>query len=449
MLIKQVFNSLKLRVIASAIVMSVILLPLVGLVISTAYEKHMHTGIKNELTAYSYAILAVADVENKQLNMPEYLLENQFNMSESGLYALFTSQRLGSDVKWRSNSLLTLDDPSFLTLPKIGDSTFYQTILNQQTHFIYSFTVSFEERNHSSLLTLHILKERQEIELLLSQFQKQLWIVLFVLMVILISIQLVWLRWSLKPLVNLQHELRDIEQGNSQSLKGLYPQELSQVTQQLNTLLQTEHNQRTRYRNALSDLAHSLKTPLAVIQSHDLPITIHEQANTMNKMIDHQLKKAQSAGQVSWHLGVNVAMCVKKLQSSLVKIYQEKSLKFTVNVDELVKFKGEEADLYEILGNLLDNAAKAAKTQIALAIHYDPMKQHLVCIIEDDGEGIADNVKASILQRGIRADTYHQGHGIGLAIVRDLVESYEGELQILQSEKLNGAKFLLTFPDKK
>lgn len=453
------FNSLKIRIITSAILMSIILLPAIGFIISKAYEKQVLLGIKNELTAYSYAILAVADIENQQLIMPEYVLDNQFNMSESGLYALFSiidnnnnNNDNSEHIIWRSNSLLAVDMPKKLNMPNLGESEFYQTILpslQYPNHFIYSFTVSFEENSQSSLFTLHIIKEKQQISQIITHFKQQLWAVLLLLMLILMFVQLVWLMWSLKPLSILKKEIQEIKQGRAQSLKHTYPQELSQVTHQLNALLQAEQNQRTRYRNALSDLAHSLKTPLAVMQSQNNgSIDMLEQIDRMNKMVEHQLKKAQSAGQTSWYLGVDVEACVQKLQSSLLKIYYEKALTFHLAIDKNAKFKGDETDLFEILGNLLDNAAKAAKSRIHISIQYSESTKQLICHIEDDGPGIHDDIKQRILQRGVRADTYTEGHGIGLAIVRDLVNSYQGELHIKRSTELDGAYFLLIFPDK-
>jgi len=217
------------------------------------------------------------------------------------------------------------------------------------------------------------------------------------------------------------------------------------VTEQLNLLLSAEQKQRQRYRNALSDLAHSLKTPLAVIQSQQQlsQLTI-EQLGVINSMVDHQLRKAQSAGQSSWHLGTKIAPIANKLISSLEKIYQDKAINFTVNIASEAVFRGDEADLLEVLGNLLDNACKAAKTKISLKVTDE--KKVVQFIIEDDGCGIAEALRQDILQRGTRADTYQHGHGIGLAIVRDLVDSYQGSITIEESSSLTGAKFILNFP---
>jgi two-component system sensor histidine kinase PhoQ len=282
--------------------------------------------------------------------------------------------------------------------------------------------------------------------MLMTEFRQQLWLGLFVMMAVLLILQFIWLKWSLKPLAILKKEILDIEQGKENLLKEKYPEELQQVTEQLNTLLLTEQNQRKRYRNALSDLAHSLKTPLAVLQGQLAVEDVKQSQNQLdeiNLMIEHQLKRAQSAGQSSWHLGVKIAPCVDKLVNSLKKIYQDKGLSFKLNIQDELIFKGDEADFLEVVGNLMDNACKAANQQVSLTI--TKQESLLVLIVEDDGCGIAPEKIDSILQRGTRADTYAQGHGIGLAIVRDLVESYQGQLLIESSSTLKGAKFTLSF----
>lgn len=405
----------------------------------------MSVSVQNELVAYSYSILAVAEMDNEMLLMPETLVESQFNTSESGLYALITSMAAPPKILWRSSSLLAINIPDNLQSPVIGNGKFYSLVVDDKEHFIYSFSVAFSEGDSQHEMTLHIIKQQADYQLLITEFRQQLWLGLLVLMSILLVLQFIWLKWSLKPLSILQKEISGIEQGKENLLKEDYPQELQQVTEQLNTLLVTEQNQRKRYRNALSDLAHSLKTPLAVLQgaigANDVKQS-QEQLSEINLMIEHQLKRAQSAGQSSWHLGVEIAPCIEKLVNSLQKIYRDKQLSFQQVIEPALIFKGDEADLLEMVGNLMDNACKAAEHQVVLTINKQQNKLHI--IIEDDGCGIAEDQIENILQRGTRADTYSQGHGIGLAIVRDLVASYHGNLAI-ESSSLNGAKFTLVF----
>ncbi len=436
----------------SILAMVIIILPTIAFIIMSSFEKHMVRSIENELSAYSYAILAVAEVERSSLIMPEALIENQFNVSGSGLYA-FVSQQVSNKsnenlILWRSQSLLTLNLPKNLPLKlamlATGDKAFSTLKINGMPHFIFSYAVSFNEGEHSFPMTVHIIKDKQTFLQFITNFKQQLWFGLAVLMFIILLLQLLWLMWTLKPLSTLETEITAIEQGKAQRLTSLYPKELSQLTSQLNQLLDTEQKQRQRYRNALSDLAHSLKTPLAVLQAQrNISAVNQEQINRINSTIEHQLKRAQSAGHSSWLLGIEVKPVLDKLLNTLAKIYQGENKKVTVNLTQKLIFKGDEADLLELLGNLLDNAYKAAKTTIMLTLsEHDNM---LIMCIEDDGVGIEEKQITQILERGVRADTYLEGHGVGLAIVRDLVASYQGELHISSSDKLGGAKFKLTF----
>jgi two-component system sensor histidine kinase PhoQ len=383
--------------------------------------------------------------------MPDLLLENQFNINQSGLYALITKRSketqigaIKNKILWQSQSLLTLSLTAVLPSPDVGQTLISKINLADRTHLLYSFSASFSDNGQDFEITLHLIKDQRALLNALNDFEKTLWAWLLALMVVFVFVQIFWLLWTLKPLTVLSQELEHIEKGQKKALDANYPLELQPVTQQLNALLALEENQRKRYRNALSDLAHSLKNPLAVIQSQqDISASAGEQLTLINNIIEHQLKRAQSAGQSSWHLGVKIKPVVDKLISTLAKIYHDKNLSFAVNVDASAIFKGDEADLMEILGNLLDNACKAAKQKIAIRVISSA--KILTIEIADDGAGIEASQREIILSRGGRADTYQAGHGIGLAIVNDLVSSYQGQLTISNSTTLNGAVFTLAF----
>lgn len=440
--------------------MVMIILPALAYIIMNSFQNHMMHSIENELSAYSYTILAVAEVDQNELLMPDMLIENQFNINESGLYAFISGEAhakksyqkkspLNKSVTlWRSASLLTLNLPQPLAnnLAQLatGKAAFSTIELNQSAHFIYSYGVSFSDAGTEVPLTVHIIKDQQDYLQLIANFKQRLWLGLAIMMLIILLLQLLWLMWTLKPLSNLQQEVKAIEQGQAQRLTGRYPTELSPLTSQLNQLLDTEQKQRSRYRNALSDLAHSLKTPLAVLQAQsDISALNQEQITRINATIEHQLKRAQSAGNSSWLLGIKLHPIAQKLANTLAKIYRDHDKELILSIPEEIMFKGDEADLLELLGNLLDNAYKAAKKTLSLSASVQD--NALIVIIEDDGIGIKNEEIAHILKRGVRADTYQDGHGVGLAIVRDLVESYQGTLEITRSDELGGARFTLRF----
>ncbi len=365
-------NSLKARLIISALLLILILLPLIGFTLNDAFKQQVSTSAKNELKAYLYSILAVTEVDNGELLMPEALVENQFNVIQSGLFALISTPNTQSEtskVSWQSSSFMGLEAPQNLPLPEIGESEFDAIEIAGKPHIIYSYSASFERKvlssdglsveNRAFPLTVHIIKDQQDYQQQIDLFTQHIWSWLALLMVFLIIVQLAWLLWTLKPLARFKHELNEIEQGKAIQIKANYPNELQAVAKQLNTLLNTEQQQRKRYRNALSDLAHSLKTPLAVIQSQkDLSKSAFEQTNIISQIIGHQLKRAQTAAGASWHLGIAVSEVSDKLVRTLPKIYRDPQIAIASKVDKECIFKGDEADLTEILGNLLEMPVK-------------------------------------------------------------------------------------------
>ncbi|MEM6185040.1 ATP-binding protein [Shewanella vaxholmensis] len=442
----QVLNSLKARLVISALLFILVLLPLIGVALNDAFTEQVKSATKNELSAYVYSILAVTEVENKQISIPELVLENRFNLIQSGLYAIATTEDASGKqtIVWHSQSFMGMVPPPHFTIPATGQSAFEQIELAEQPHLIYSFSVSFASQNQNVPVTIHIIKDEREFQQQIDQFNQQLWTWLLILMFVMLVFQLSWLVWTLRPLARFTQELHSVEQGKSMQLSSQYPTELQAVARQLNILLNTEQTQRKRYRNALADLAHSLKTPLAVIKSQaDLSEASSEQVSVISRIIGHQLKRAQTAAAASWHLGIRVDDVAAKLLRTLAKIYREPQINLSGEMAEAAVFKGDEADLTEILGNVLDNACKAAKSTVKLTVTGDAY-QLLICI-EDDGLGISEALQNQIFERGIRADSYLQGNGIGLAIVRDLVDSYNGRISVSRSETLGGAKFSISF----
>lgn len=448
-------NSLKGRLVLSALLLNLVMLPIIGFTLNNAFQKQLKSAANDELSAYIYSVLAVAEVNNNQLLMPEVLLENQFNVISSGLYALITvpNNQINKSIRinkepyllvWQSNSFSEFNVPKNLPQLALGKHIFDKIFLDGQPHFVYSLSVRFEQPESDFPLTLHIVKNQANFQQQIDQFNNQLWGWLLLLMVVLGIVQLSWLVWTLRPLAKFKQEIQDVENGEGVNLRAEYPLELRAVANQLNTLLSTEKSQRTRYRNALSDLAHSLKTPLAVISSQEeLSKTSLDQVSNINKIISRQLKRAQSAAGSSWHLGMKITPVAESLIGALEKVYCEPQINISSDIDDKAIFRGDDVDLTELLGNLLDNACKAATSAVLLTVMYSD--KVLTISVEDDGVGVTEVEKNMIFERGTRADSYEQGHGIGLAIVRDLLESYGGVLTIERSAVLGGADFSIIF----
>jgi len=212
-------------------------------------------------------------------------------------------------------------------------------------------------------------------------------------------------------------------------------------------LLTQERTRQTHYRNALDDLAHSLKTPLAVLlgaadQPETLATTVHEQTLRMMKIVERQLQRASAASHSVNTMPLEVKPLVDRIIASLKKVYRIKDVNISNRIDQNFCVRCDEADLLEILGNLLDNAFKWCHAVVEIQAYQSG--QRLIINIQDDGPGIDAENLHKILQRGGRADELTPGHGFGLSIALEIIEAYQGLLKVEKSA-LGGTTVLIEF----
>jgi two-component system sensor histidine kinase PhoQ len=277
------------------------------------------------------------------------------------------------------------------------------------------------------------------------------------LMLLLLATLAGLLRWVLSPVRRMEREIHEVEEGRSEMLGGGYPRELSGVATNLNTLLIGERKRVARYRDTLGNLAHSLKTPLAVMRAAlagsngSSQSVLNPEIDKMSGIIEHQLKRAAaSGGALLGQAPVDVAPIVSELRVALLKVYARKDLSIELVVAPGSQFVGDRGDLTELLGNLLDNACKWCKGRVLFTTTVDgsfAARERLSLTVEDDGPGISAEDRAKIGQRGVRTDESVPGHGIGLAMVQDTVELYGGSL-VIDASTLGGARFALRLPGK-
>jgi signal transduction histidine kinase len=265
----------------------------------------------------------------------------------------------------------------------------------------------------------------------------------------------IWqVRAGLLPFGRLRRQLSGVRDGSGRRIEGAYPIEVQPLVNDLNSLL--EHRERA-VRRALAkagDLAHGLKTPLAVLAQeadraevagqHEMAGTISLQVEKMRRQIEFHLVHARAAGSGD----VPGARCpvlpsVEGLTRTLLRIYAARGLAIQVDVPPGHFVRGQQEDLEEMLGNLLDNACKWAKSTIK--IHSMQKGDAVVITVDDDGAGLATSMREVVLQRGVRADEAAPGSGLGLAIVRDLVELYGGTFS-LEDSPMGGLSARLRLP---
>lgn len=435
-------NSLRLRAGIATMAVVAVFAGATALALDQAFRDATRTAWAERLRAQLFLLMGATEVTGDgRPELPANLPEVRLEAPDSGLYARILGDR--GTVLWRSPSTLGRDLPK----PRPGTGL-RAVVLDDGAHFSTSVAVDWQLEDGVVPLTFQIVEDRSAFSAELTRFRRTLWTYLGLAAMGLVILQGLALRWGLRPLRGVERELRAIERGDQAGILGRYPRELERLTAGLNALLHHERAQQRRYRDALSDLAHSLKTPLAVlrgaVQTGNPDDTAAEQLERMDRIIGYQLQRATTSGRTALVAPVALAPLLDKLTRSLAKVYADRNPSVDMAVPPEAAFRGSEDDLMEILGNLLDNAFKWARSEIRIeASAGDP----LVSIrIEDDGPGIPESDIPTILSRGGRLDEAIPGQGIGLAVVRDIVDAYGGTLELDSSPRLGGLRITLQLP---
>ena len=428
------------------------------MVLDRAFRNSIEAGASERLQVQIYLLLAAAEFSDDEFYFLEDLREPRFNQLNSGLYGFISRPSLGE--LWRSDSaeVFSLADSQVLRQSVlVGENQFSKTMgENSEEYFVLSYGVLWE--NGISEYNFTVMENAAGYYSEILNFRTNLWSWLGGVAFLLLLIQFFLMRWGLSPLHRMARDLKQIETGEKNQLAENYPQELQGVTKNLNVLIGTERKQQERYRTTMGDLAHSLKTPLAVIAGimQTLSVTkeesieqlgvVEEQLGRMNQIVSYQLQRAVQSNQRSaLAKQVPVKPVVEKVLNALAKVYKDKSVSVATQLDSKALFHGDERDLLEVLGNVLDNAFKYGRGEVRISIDSESAEfQGLEIVIEDNGYGISEQKQEFVLQRGARADTLVQGQGIGLAVVTDIVSSYDGTI-VVGSSELRGAKITMRF----
>jgi two-component system sensor histidine kinase PhoQ len=399
-----------------------------------------------------YLLMAGAELNARgSLVMPAALAEPRLSLPASGLYANIAN--LDNNEEWQSLSTLGLSSPSPSSVVSAPSSLPFQRRLatgqwqfetvaappvgqgdnrpSGQTFLAASYAVTWSDNDRTAPLVFSVLEDAAALSRELRTFDRTLLSWLGGTALLLLLTQVLLLRWGLAPLRGMAREIQRIEQGDQGKVEGRYPSELAGLTHNLNGLIDQERARQTRYKEALDDLAHSLKTPLAALRAtldepDQLPAMVAQQVTRMDGIVMHQLGRAGASGAARFAPLLALAPVVTRIQGTLAKVYADKNLVFTVDCAPELSWRLDEGDAFELLGNLLDNAAKWARSAVSSRLWQD---EKTLCIrITDDGPGFADD--QAVPGRRVRLDEQVPGHGIGLAVVRDLVTSHQGELRV-------------------
>ena len=272
--------------------------------------------------------------------------------------------------------------------------------------------------------------------------------------VVFMAIGLVWLRRGLAPFNDLRAHLASMREGRDKRIEGRYPTEVEPLVDDLNALLDQREHAVARAIAKAGDLAHGLKTPLAVLAHEadragragqtEVAAAIHQQVDRMRRQVDYHLAHARAAasGAVPG-ARCTVAESADGIARTLLRLHADRGLAIHVEAPVAHAVRVQREDLDEMLGNLLDNACKWARSRVSVTSTAG--ERHVVITVDDDGPGLAASMRDAVLQRGARADQAAPGFGFGLAIVRDLADVYGGAIDLAEAPS-GGLRARLTLP---
>lgn len=453
--------SLSQRLLIGALIWVLCSVVVAGLLLNQLFQQSVEQQLQKELTLHMQQLITQIDFDENQSLQPQLtplLSDPRFEQPLGGLYwQISANTNTNTNTNTNANAMPALYSRSLwdekLTPPwQENQSDTWQKYLDPELGELYlaGRIITFTDEAGSQSYQFWVAAQGSLIAEPLQRFISMLVLTLAVLGAVLV-VGVWWqLRLGLQPLRRLRQGLVAVHEGQSATLEGQYPQEIQPLVSEFNRVLQSNAQVLERARTQAGNLAHAIKTPLAVLANAakkdevDLASLVLTQVASAQEQVDYQLSRARVAAAVKT-IGVRTAVmpAVSSLSQLLQRAYEPKSVVVNISADAPTLYiKGEAQDVHEMLGNLLDNAFKWCRHRIDVTV----TRTSLLCIvIDDDGLGLAPEQYETVFKRGVRADEMVPGSGLGLAIVADLVQLYGGEVSAAPSP-LGGLRVALTLP---
>lgn len=444
-------SSLSTRLLVSVGVLLLVFFGATIVVLDFAFREAGEQAQADILDSQMMALLAAAEPDSDGgLNMPPDLPEPRFGTPASGLYAELRDA--GKQTVWRSRSAVGLKLPR-LAAGAPGDTRVSRLTL-ENGEPVMSATLAFSWEFADGDLrpyTFHVTESLDSLNAQIAAYRRQLFGWFSAVALVLLFAMSLLMRSVLKPLRQIEAEIGAIEAGDRERMSEGFPDELQGVARNLNLLIGSERGRAERYRQTLDNLAHSLKTPLAAMRAvlDEKPAAddggrLGTQIERMDDIVRYQLRKP--AKLIAEGIGLPQLAIERELQrvaDGLAKVYRDKQPDIVINVATDASFRGDRGDFLEVAGNLLDNACKWCTKRVSATVKPAAGGEGILLTVADDGAGIPEHLAGDLLERGTRLDESAPGHGIGLAVVRDIAASYGGDVGIGKAE-LGGAEFRVT-----
>jgi signal transduction histidine kinase len=453
-------NSLALRLFFSATIWTVVILLVTGVVLSSIYRAAVERAFDRRLGVYLRSLVAdVATPEENAGKFPQSIGEPLFDLPLSGWYWQVT--RLDApipDVRssrslWDAN-LPHLADLSASSIPGAAHGGYAEGPEGQQLRLVERTIDLGEEGRY----LVAVAGDAAEIEEETRSFDSALAITFGVLAAVLLLTTTFQVRFGLAPLKRISEGLAAIRRGRAERLEGAFPVEIASLARETNALIEANREIVTRARTHVGNLAHALKTPLSVMQNEAnshcgdaLALKVREQTEIMRDQVARHLERARLAARVAV-IGnlTDVRTVIAALARTMEKIHHQRAIVIDIDAAEGVGFRGEQQDLEEMLGNLVDNAFKWAQSRVAVEVFSerpDPRDDRRLVhiLVDDDGPGLSPQQREQVTRRGRRLDETKPGSGLGLSIVVELASLYGGVL-LLGTAPIGGLRAELVLP---
>jgi signal transduction histidine kinase len=445
-------HSLRLRLIVGGVLAILIALTVSGVGLVVLFERHATRTIGDDLSVYLNQLVAGIDVDAQGgLAVTREPTDPRFAEPLSGLYWQVADGR-GQTLRSRSlwDTALKLEPDS------LAPGAIHQHVIagpSDSRVLVAERIVSLTQVNGRVPVRVAVAADLGRVSRAAAGFAKDLSLALGLLAIVLALATAIQVGMGLQPLKSLRERVADVRAGRIRHLPPAAPAEVQPLVEEVNALLDAQEQEIERSRGRAADLAHGLKTPLAALigdarrlraaGQSDVARDIESVSQAMSRIVDRELARARSRGAVRHKVGLSteLAPLVHSLLATLSRTPACARVSFDPQIPTGLRVPIDRTDLAEILGNVLDNAARHAASRVHIIASQEPSGASIV--IEDDGLGIPLGAEATAMQRGVRLDERLEGSGLGLAIVRDILDTYDWRLVLGKSDTLGGLRVML------
>lgn len=448
-------GSLRLRLLAGTLAWMLVSIALAGWALRALFQDHITQQLQAQLVAQLNQLSAAVEwTPRGGTTVAPMVADARLAQPLSGLY--WQVNRLGPAPQTAVARSRSLWD-QVLTLPALpGTDTTRGDLMLQlrdaQGHALLTVTRTLQLPDDGAPpLQLAVAGDTALLAEPLQRFTRLLLTALGLLALGLAVAVVVQLQLALRPLQLLRDQLATVRGGQAAGLEGSFPHELQPLVSEFNHVLAENADMVQRARTQAGNLAHAVHTPLSVLanaaaqENSSFSQLVTEQVTSARRQVDYHLARARAAAAVrATGLCTPVRAPVQALLRTLQRLHADRRLAFELAPQaQDGAFRGEEQDLYELLGNLIDNAGKWARTRVVVDIQREGGQLYFT--VDDDGPGIPEALRERMFERGVQLDEQHPGSGLGLDIVRALAQTYGGSVQAMASP-LGGARLQLCLP---